>query len=637
MSLAQVETLESPKALSFIVEQAEQWISSKFPARQIKRVLFVNPPDGTADLFLPSKAKRRRYTNYSPYGLGVLAQQSRKLGIDVDILNLNNEVLVAARECEVDDAFDFDGIWQKKLEETIASFKPDLIGVTCMFTMTHDSFRKVCHEAASFEIPLAIGGVHVSNDVERILDDISGVDVAFLRESDNAFAQFLRAVNGEALADTLGQMVLVDGQERLHLTRDMSPGVEDMDIIPAYDLMDMGNLSKRGVMGNFHGFRSKDTIFATCLSNRGCRAQCTFCSVRNFNGKYVRQRSVESVLDELQLLKEKYGVGHIVWLDDDLLKNEKRAIELFNGMVERKLNLTWDATNGVIAASCKEEVVRAMAESGCIALNIGMESGNPEILKQVRKPGTVNNFLAAADVFRRYPQIHTRVFIMIGFPGETLEQINDTINVCRQMDMDWSSITPLQPLPNTPIFDEMMEAGMIETADDSSEMRFMAGGYGKQDDIETGLRMASAGFVDAFCSISMDTVPTRGQIDDIWFYMNYHLNFHRLFTEDNSIKLEQQLKHLWALSDVISLDHGFGLYFIGYIQHKLTGEIDPVVIQRLKDKLEESEYWRERMAAFGLGVEDLNDCNFRNKEIPRILPGQLPQDDRRYEDTVDEG
>src|SRR5262249_31439714 len=156
----------------------------------------------------------------------------------------------------------------------------------------------------------------------------------------------------------------------------------------------------------------KDTRFATVLSNRGCRAQCTFCSVRNFNGKKVRQRSVASVLDELQLLEEVYGIEHVMWLDDDLLKDHARTIALFNGKVQRNLKMTWDATNGVIAASCTEEVVRAMAESGCIALNIGMESGSPDILRQVKKPGTVRNFIEAADILRKFPQIHSSVFLM---------------------------------------------------------------------------------------------------------------------------------------------------------------------------------------------------------------------------------
>ena len=76
------------------------------------------------------------------------------------------------------------------------------------------------------------------------------------------------------------------------------------------------------------------------MSNRGCRAQCTFCNVRIFNGVGVRQRSLKSVEEELYLLKNKYGIDHISWLDDDLLKDENRAIELFNMMVKKKLQKT---------------------------------------------------------------------------------------------------------------------------------------------------------------------------------------------------------------------------------------------------------------------------------------------------------
>ena len=68
-------------------------------------------------------------------------------------------------------------------------------------------------------------------------------------------------------------------------------------------------------------------------------------------------------------------------------------MELFNEMVKSKINLTWDATNGLIAAACKDEVISAARDSGCIGVNIGMESGNRKILKEIRKPGTVENFL----------------------------------------------------------------------------------------------------------------------------------------------------------------------------------------------------------------------------------------------------
>jgi hypothetical protein len=468
-----------------------------------------------------------------------------------------------------------------------------------------------------------------------VLDDIPSARIAFLREGDVAVKRLCSVVAGRQDLDGLGQIILDDGVQRFRYHTDCQPTAAEMDVIPAYELLEVGDLSREGVIGNFHGFRSADTRFATVLSNRGCRAQCTFCSVRNFNGVSVRQRSVESVLDEIELLKDRYGIGHFVWLDDDLLKDHRRALALFNGMVQRKLGMTWDATNGVIAASCTDEIVAAMRDSGCIALNIGMESGNPQILRQIKKPGTIKNFVAAAEAFHRHPEIHARVFLMIGFPGETLAMINDTINVSRQMDLDWYGITTLQPLPNTPIYDSMVQQGLIQDVG-SQEVRFNSGAYGKQDEVDLGIRMASQNFEEAFCSIPMDAVPTHHQLQDIWFFMNDHLNFHRLFTEKRPMKIEQQFKNLRTLSDVISPEHGLALYFTGYLQHKLHGTIDADVIERLAAKLEESVYWRERFRAFGLSVEDLKSGNFANKELPRLLPGQVPHDDRRYEDTVHE-
>ncbi len=606
-----------------VAARAAALLRRAFPKGRIERVLLVNPPDADDTLFQYDTARRGRYTNYPPYGLAVLATALRDAGVDVRICNLNHAVLTACRSSAGPDDFDFNAVWQSTLDRAIAAFRPDLIGLTCMFTMTHASLRNVCARAAASGAPLAIGGVHVSNDVERILDDLPDVSFAFLREGEVAFRTLVQVVAGHAGVGDLGQVIMVDGDARLRFHRPLQPAVEDINIIPAYDLCDVERLSEVGTIGAFYCFKPAGTRFATVLSNRGCRAQCTFCSVRNFNGKSVRQRAVDSVLDELQLLHEVYGVGHVMWLDDDLLKDHARAIALFNGIVRRGLDLTWDATNGVIAASCTDEVIAAAADSGCIAINIGMESGNPGILRQVRKPGTVRNFLAAAEVLRRYERIHASVFLMVGFPGETMAMIQDTINVAREMDLDWYRVSQLQPLPNTPIYDAMVAQGLIAPVG-SRELRFMGGAYGKQAEIEQGKRMATADFEDAFAGIPLDAVPTPDQLTDVWFYTNYHLNFHRLFTEARATKIDQLLRHLHVLCDVISPENGFALYFIGYLQHKHHGRIEPEIIARLAQRLDTSPFWRDRFSAFGLSLDDLKNVDFRNKHIPRLLPGKLP-------------
>jgi len=623
MATTNVVDIRPPAELA---AHARAFLDKAFPEGAIRRVLLVTPPDGSAELFRPATAHRRRYPNYPAYGLGVIAQHLRTVGVDVHLINLNHVVLEACREAPPEAAFDFDATWQGALRDKIDDFAPDLIGVTCMFTMTHPSLRGVCNYAADFGVPIALGGVHVTNDVEKVLDDIPAASFAFLREADVAIKLFCQVVAGDEDPSALRQVIFSGDGDRLRFLAEARPSAEEMDVIPAYEIMETAELSSHGVMGNFHGFKPRETRFATVLSNRGCRAQCTFCSVRNFNGMAVRQRSVDSVLDEMEMLVDDYGIGHIVWLDDDLLKDHRRAFELFNGMVRRNLDLTWDATNGLIAASCTEEMVRAMADSGCIAVSIGMESGNPAILRQIRKPGTVKNFVAAAEAFRAAPEIHARVFLMIGFPGETLAMIQDTINVSREMDMDWSGITVLQPLPNTPIYDSMVEQGLIQPEVGNTEVRFNAGGYGKQDEYDLGLRLASQDFARAFASIPMDEVPRPDQLNDIWCYMNYHLNFHRLFEETREQKLRQQLMNLSALGDVISPEHGFALYFTGYIQHQLDGRIDPALIARLTRQLGESEYWNDRLRAFGLATRDLETADFKNKHIPRLVPGRLPDD-----------
>jgi radical SAM superfamily enzyme YgiQ (UPF0313 family) len=607
---------------SGLPDDAEAVLDGLFPTRRIRRVLLVTPPDADVSVFRYATARRGRYTNYVPYGLAVIAQHLQAVGITVRMVNLNHAILAQCHEVGEAD-FDFDRIWQERLDDELNHFEPDLIGVTCMFTMTHTSLKKVCQRVKRAGVPVAIGGVHVSNDVDRVLDDIPDADIAFLREGEIAFRNFVLAVNRETPATELGQCIIQARGARHRFLRECVPDGEDLNVVPAYELTDIADLSRVGTIGAFYCFKPQGTRFATVLSNRGCRAQCTFCSVRNFNGVGVRQRSISSVVDELELLRDRWGVGHVMWLDDDLLMDHKRAVALFNEMVRRKVDLTWDATNGLIAASCTDEVIGAMAASGCIAVNIGMESGNPRILREVKKPGTVKTFLRAAEVLRKYEQIHSSLLLMIGFPGETFDEIQDTIDVAREMDLDWCRISPLQPLPNTPIYDSMVAQGLIADVG-SSELRFMGGSYGKQAEIEQGLRMTTTDFRKVF-NRPGNVTPSGDEITDIWFYMNYHLNFHRLFHETRRVKVDQQFAHLQTLCDVIAPENGFALYFIGYLQYQIHGRIDPAILQRLRQRLDTSSYWSDRFQAFRLSHDDLVAGNFANKDLPRLAPGRAIQ------------
>jgi radical SAM superfamily enzyme YgiQ (UPF0313 family) len=579
-----------------------------FPQRALTRVLLVTPPDATASLFDAKVARRGTYSNFPPYGHAVLAQKLRAIGVEVEILNLNQEVLRRCHEAPVSEPFDFDAAWRLPLSAALTRFKPQLVGVTCMFTMTHDSMKAACDLVAEARIPVIIGGVHVSNDVERILDEVTSADLAIVREGDVAFPRLIQIIRGTEPANALRQTIVRDdGQGRLRFSEECVPTQKDMDVIPAFELIDVANLSRYGVIGSFHCFKPKGTRFSTSLSNRGCRAQCTFCSVRNFNGEGVRQRSVDSVLDELQELEEVHGIEHLMWLDDDLLKDHARAISLFNGMVRRNLKMTWDASNGVIAASCTDEVVAAAAASRCIALIIGMESGNTKILRDVKKPGTVGNFIRAAEVLRKYPTIYTGVYLIVGFPGETMKMIKDTMRVSSEMNLDWFRIKTLQPLVGTPIYEAMKEQGLLE-AKEKREVRYVTGAYGRPIE-DSADSLPPASILEVFDAIPDHVIPSHAQLDDIWFYMNYAMNYHRIIDRIDTTSIDKLRQHrimTTDICDVISPDNPFALYTSVLLTKRLDGTFDKDRFDRLQGQLSSSPFWSKRFQALGLSPSNLS-------------------------------
>ena len=599
-------------------ELIETELTRVFPTRTIRRVLFIAPPDGDANNFSYETCKLGRYPNFPPYGVGVIASRLRGEGIAVDILNLNNALLKACRLSKSEEEFNFTEAVTRELRRRIQDFRPDLIGVTCMFSQTHQSTVDICTEIKKIEpeIPLALGGVHITNSTidektrEIFLKDFPEVNFFFMYESDLAFPGFLRVVNKKAPLTELAQ-VLVNGEEtRFHFTNRHAPAGENLDVIPAHDLITAPDLAENGKIGSFHSLPKPGARFSTVLSNRGCRAQCTFCSVRNFNGVGVRGRSVQSVIDELLQLRQEFGVEHIMWLDDDFLYDHKRALQLFNEMIRQDVGVTWDCTNGVIAYSCTEELVSAAEESGCLGLHIGMESGNPTVLKEIKKPGTVDIFLRAAGVLRRHEKINSRVFLMLGFPHETLRMIRDTFRVGLEMDLDWYMITPLQPLPNTPIFGQMALEGLLGTVS-FDEIRFKLGAHGRQRKAtEKRVNVFATDFKNAFEEADLDTLPTKQDINRIWAYMNYHLNFERLFREPRPAKHLQMYKYLGYVADVVAPDDAFAHYFRAYLYWKVYGRANPSLVERLRKILEEDQHWYERFNDFHLSVQDLETGNF---------------------------
>jgi len=602
-----------------LYSEAEAFIEGAFKGRTVKKVLFVTLPDADISIFNYKSAKLKNYYLFPPYGVGLLSTQLLENNYEPEICDLNLEILRELHRSTEPNNFDFEKIWKTKLHQKINSFKPDLIGVSCLFTMTQPLFFQVCKEIKKTspdwlgglsKIPLAVGGVHITQSYKKILKDLPEIDFAFLHESELAFLNFLDVANRNLPATKLSQLVL-NSPEKEIILNDLSfkPIEKDIDIWPAYQLMEISEYSKYGRMGSFSRILEPPVTSATVLSNRGCRAACTFCSVRNFNGMGVRKRNVKEVVDEIHFLHDEYGVNHIMWLDDDLLYDEKRAISLFNELANRNLDISWDATNGVIASSCTDEVISAAAKSGCIGMNIGVESGNDKILRKIKKPGRVDNFLKAAEVIKKYGSISSRAFLMLGFPNETNKMISETLSLALNMDLDWYNITLLEPLPNTPIFDLMTELGAAEEVGKPSA-RTNSGPLGKSEPFENRKSFTKQNLVHLFQNSGLSQTPTRAELSIIWFYANYYLNFRPLFSESHRSKFKRKAKYIKAICGTSAPKNGFAVYFNAFAQRRLQGRIDNQLINRLKFILKESEFWQTAFNDLGVSLENLETGDF---------------------------
>jgi radical SAM superfamily enzyme YgiQ (UPF0313 family) len=159
--------------------------------------------------------------------------------------------------------------------------------------------------------------------------------------------------------------------------------------IPAWDLVDTGNyhtVSKLCVLKNVLDEIAPTAIVQTL---RGCVARCTFCSVRNFNGLGIRARTTKDVVDEIELLVKDYGVKYLEVVDDDFTADLKRAIAICKEITKRKLDITWSLDNGIRLLTISEELAENLVASGCRMISVGVESGNKEILHQIKKPLTL--------------------------------------------------------------------------------------------------------------------------------------------------------------------------------------------------------------------------------------------------------
>ena len=588
-------TFTDDEARRLIVEKLKNTI--KAPCQKI---LLIHPQHIPEDQFNIEKALHSRYWSYQPYGCGVLSRNLESRGYVADILDLNYDMLDKAYRFKQDFRYSMWKDWfKKKLEE----FKPDVIGISCMFTMSHGIVKNIADAAKEYSptLPVIGGGVHLSNARKNALNDCKSIDFIGIYECDRSFPDLIDFINGKKLATDLTQIAtLVDGKFVAIETR-ATPLSNEIEASPTYYSLPVERYSSLGQIGTY-GFiwKRQNRKGSSILTKRGCRAHCSFCSVATFNGPGVRERSVQSVLNEIKELHDN-GINHLTLLDDDPLYDKKRAMEFFNGLVNLNLDLTWDASNGLIAAAITEENMQAMSESRCIGFNLGIESGNSEILRRVHKPGTVDSFRKAKVIIDKYPHIFVKGFLIIGFPNETIRQLMDTINLSMELCFDWYSIQILNPLPSTEIYDEMIALGLAQDKLETSDVAYVFGPHGKQHLREQREKLKAEEFFNLFSVNNLEEIPSEDKLKDYWFLMDYKINYEKILGINDPIKLRKLSLQLEDICNRIAPDSAIARLFYGINMHKLNDiSLAKQSIAEAARLVDESAYWQRRFETLDL-------------------------------------
>jgi len=220
---------------------------------------------------------------------------------------------------------------------------------------------------------------------------------------------------------------------------------------PAYHLLPMKKYS--------YWYLPK-TPFTTFQSSRGCPFGCIYCPYTVGFGGIWRGRSVENVLSDLMLLKEKYRIKSVLFRDQIFTLNMKRAEEICHDMSKEGLDIEWRCETR--ADRLSKNLMIKMKDAGCVGIHMGIESGDPDLCKTIAKIGLNLNKVKEIFHYAREIELNTRAFFIIGLPGETKETVKKTLRFAREIKADDYLFNSVTPFPGTKLYEIAEKKGWIK-------------------------------------------------------------------------------------------------------------------------------------------------------------------------------
>ena len=335
-----------------------------------------------------------------------------------------------------------------QLEDKIRNRKPDLVGIQATtFTLIDAILTAKTVKGIDRSIPVVVGGPHVFLYPEETLA-VREVDYIIRGEAEESFSSLLEALDrGGDLGSIPGLGYKRNGNLYLNPA---PPLIDNLDRLPppARHLIPQER---------YYSVLAKQTPITTMMTSRGCPMRCIFCD-RPHLGKQFRYRGAESVVEEMALCRDS-GIKEIFVYDDTFSIRKDRVLDICQAIHDRKLDIHWDIRAHI--NTIDEEVLDALASAGCSRIHYGVESGNREILKILKKGIDLEQTKRVFHMTRDRG-ITTLAYFMIGNPTETPAQIDETFRFACALDPDFVHISITTPFPGTELYRWGLEKGLYK-------------------------------------------------------------------------------------------------------------------------------------------------------------------------------
>ncbi len=350
-----------------------------------------------------------------------------------------------------------DDYFRQEINDCIAREQPGLVGINCFTSLHFQSVLQIAEgiKACYPTMPVATGGAHPSLFPKEILVGTRAFDFVFTGEAELQVVQLANALEQNDLKQLKVIEALTYRMDDVVVENPRIDYLDDLDELPppAWDLLNFEDYYSD--LSSWNNPKQLDfSLSVPIMTSRSCPFTCNFCACFTTMGRKFRMRTPSLVVDEIQMLHEKYGQNYFGFIDDVVNLHKKHFIDILNEIVRRGLNIQFETTCGVHIGTLSDEVIHAMAAAGCVFVRLPIEHGNDEMRNIIiGKHLKREKIYEAVASLKKYKIFTSSMFIM-GFPEDTSKTLQDTYDMICDLQLDLNYVFNIIPFPGTKVFQQ---------------------------------------------------------------------------------------------------------------------------------------------------------------------------------------